>query len=214
MKPFEDDRRRMVRAQLLQQGIQDARVLDAMAEIPRHHFVDPERWAEAYAPKAVPIGHGQTISQPYMVAVMTELLELKGHEHVLEVGTGSGYQAAILAQLAGSVVSVERIDTLARTAADLLRELGVHNVDVVVGDGTVGYSARAPYDRIIVTAAAPQVPESLLSQLADPGILVCPVGDLHMQFLHLVKRQGGHDLIARQCACRFVPLLGAEGFAP
>jgi protein-L-isoaspartate(D-aspartate) O-methyltransferase len=212
VKPFEEDRRRMVRAQLLQQGIQDARVLDAMAEIPRHHFLDPERWAEAYAPKAVPIGHGQTISQPYMVAVMTELLELKGSEHVLEVGTGSGYQAAILAQLAGSVVSVERIDALARTAADLLRELAIPNVEIVVGDGTLGYAARAPYDRIIVTAAAPQLPASLLTQLADPGLLVCPVGDLHMQFLHVVRRSGGRDATSRQCACRFVPLLGAEGF--
>lgn len=204
----------MVRAQLLQQGIQDARVLDAMAELPRHHFVDPERWAEAYAPKAVPIGHGQTISQPYMVAVMTELLELKGDEQVLEVGTGSGYQAAILAQLACSVVTVERVESLARTSADLLRELGVANVEVVVGDGTLGHAVRAPYDRIIVTAAAPQVPGSLLEQLGDPGVLVCPVGDLHMQFLHVVRRAGGRDQITRQCACRFVPLLGAEGFAP
>jgi protein-L-isoaspartate(D-aspartate) O-methyltransferase len=112
------------------------------------------------------------------------------------------------------VVTVERIDTLARTAADLLRELGVENVEVVVGDGTVGHPARGPYDRVIVTAAAPQVPDSLLKQLADPGVLVCPVGDLHMQFLHVVRRSGGRDVVTRQCACRFVPLLGAEGFAP
>jgi protein-L-isoaspartate(D-aspartate) O-methyltransferase len=214
MKPFAEDRRRMVRAQLLQQGIQDARVLDVMAEVPRHHFIDPDRWSEAYAPKAVPIGYAQTISQPYMVALMTELLELTGQEHVLEVGTGSGYQAAILAQLARSVVSVERIVGLARTAAGLLAELGVDNVDIVVGDGTLGHPPRAPYDRIIVTAAAPQVPATLLAQLADPGVIVCPVGDLHMQFLHVLRRAGGKDALAQQCACRFVPLLGAEGFSP
>jgi protein-L-isoaspartate(D-aspartate) O-methyltransferase len=203
----------MVRHQLAQQGIKDPRVLEAMGEIPRHEFVGTERWNEAYLPRAVPIGEGQTISQPYMVALMTELLELTGDEWVLEVGTGSGYQAAILARLARGVVTVERIPPLAATSKRLLDALAPPPVHVVVGDGSLGSPTRVLFDRIMVTAGAPEVPPALLAQLADPGILVCPVGDRSLQILHRVVRRNGVDHLDQTCPCRFVPLLGGGGWS-
>jgi protein-L-isoaspartate(D-aspartate) O-methyltransferase len=212
MNAHEGERRGMVRHQLEQQGIKDPRVLEAMTRVPRHQFVDPERWHEAYLPRAVPIGEGQTISQPYMVALMTELLQLRGDEWVLEIGTGSGYQAAILAHLAAVVVTIERLPRLAVRAKRLLEECAPPRVLVLVADGSRGAPVRVPFDRIIVTAAAPEVPVGLLAQLADPGILVCPVGDRHLQVLHRIVRQDGKDQIDRSCPCRFVPLVGEGGW--
>lgn len=208
MSALEGERHRMVRHQLEQQGIRDRGVLEAMAAIPRHEFVDADRWSEAYLPRAVPIGEGQTISQPYMVAFMTELLELTGGEWVLEVGTGSGYQAAILDRLTQGVVTVERVPRLAVQARRRLDALPASRVHVLVADGSVAVPVRVPFDRIMVTAAAPAVPGALLDQLADPGILVCPVGDRNLQVLHRVVRCDGIDRVDRSCPCRFVPLLG------
>jgi protein-L-isoaspartate(D-aspartate) O-methyltransferase len=213
IRGFEGDRSAMVRHQLLEQGIRDRRVLEAMERIPRHLFLEPQQWDLAYKPQAVPIGSGQTISQPYMVATMTEALQLRGDERVLEIGTGSGYQAAVLGGLAAQIVSLERIASLAFRAQELLRELGLDNVQLVVGDGTSAGFLRTRFDRIIVTAAAPALPESLRTLLADPGILVCPVGERGLQVLQILHRAGGRERIESGCACRFVPLLGAEGFA-
>lgn len=213
MRGFEHERQEMVRTQLQSQGIRDPRVLEAMERIPRHHFLPPEQWDLAYVPRAVDIGRGQTISQPYMVATMTEALALTGSERVLEIGTGSGYQAAILAWLAGEVVTIERVASLAERASHALAVLGVTNVEVVLGDGSVGESVEGTFDRILVTAAAPALPVSLLEHLGDPGRMVCPVGDRDLQVLHIVERRGGVDRLRHGCACRFVPLLGAEGFA-
>ncbi|NNM32240.1 MAG: protein-L-isoaspartate O-methyltransferase, partial [Gemmatimonadetes bacterium] len=156
--------------------------------------------------------HGQTISQPFIVAAMTQLLELEGDEIALEIGTGSGYQAAILGVLAGGLVTVERIPALAREAARALARCGMRNVQVVVADGSTGVPMRAIFDRIVVTAAAPAVPEALLGQLADPGILVCPVGDRHLQELHVIRREGGRDHRSTTLPCRFVPLVGDGGW--
>jgi protein-L-isoaspartate(D-aspartate) O-methyltransferase len=213
VRGFEHERREMVRTQLQAQGIQDPRVLEAMERIPRHHFLPPEHWDLAYVPRAVDIGQGQTISQPYMVATMTEALALKGTERVLEIGTGSGYQAAILAWLAGEVITIERVPSLAERARTALSALGLGNVEVVVGDGSVGESIEGEFDRVLVTAAAPALPVSLLQHLADPGRMVCPVGDRDLQVLHIVEREDGVDRLRHGCACRFVPLLGADGFA-
>ena len=208
---FERERRDMVERQLAGQGIRDPRVLEAMERIPRHAFMPEEAWELAYAPRAVDIGAGQTISQPYMVATMTEALELDGSETVLEIGTGSGYQAAILGWLSHTVVTVERIESLARRARGPLRAIGAGNVHVVVGDGSAPHFVQAGFERILVTAAAPRVPKGLLELLADPGRLVCPVGDDALQVLHVVDRQGGQDHLRTTTACRFVPLVGEEG---
>jgi protein-L-isoaspartate(D-aspartate) O-methyltransferase len=198
--------------QLVARGIRDPRVLDAMRRVPRHVFV--ERGAEplAYADRALPIGDGQTISQPYMVAAMTEALCLKGHERVLDVGTGSGYQAAILAEVAREVVSIERLVELADAARARLDSLGYRNVRVVVGDGSVGYADCAPYDGILVAAAAPRVPESLKQQLVDGGRLVIPVGPPDHQRLTTVTRDDDRFTELLHEGCLFVPLLGAEGW--
>ncbi|MFC1647985.1 protein-L-isoaspartate(D-aspartate) O-methyltransferase [Nanoarchaeota archaeon] len=201
----------MVEKQLKKRGISDERVLDAMKKVPRHEFVPKEQKSEAYFDNPVPIGQGQTISQPYMVAVMTELLELKGDEKVLEIGTGSGYQAAILAELAGEVISIERISELAAQAKSTLKELG-YDVNVVVGDGTKGYEQEAPYDAIIVTAGAPRIPEALIQQLKDGGRLIIPVGDRSQQDLVRVVRKGNEFIEDYHTACRFVPLVGEHGW--
>jgi len=198
--------------QLVARGIRDARVLDAMRRVPRHQFVLQDAQSLAYADRALPIGDGQTISQPYMVAAMTETLRLQGHEHVLEVGTGSGYQAAILAELARDVVTIERRRELAEMARARLSALGYHNVLVVVGDGSLGYEDGAPYAGILVAAASPRVPESLKHQLADGGRLVIPVGPPEEQRLTLVSRDGDRFLESVLDGCVFVPLVGAEGW--
>jgi len=198
--------------QLVARGIRDLRVLYAMRRVPRHEFVQQDAQRLAYADRALPIGDGQTISQPYMVAVMTEALRLQGHEHVLEVGTGSGYQAAILSVLARDVVSIERRLELADAARERLTLLGYRNVRVIVGDGSVGYEESAPYEAILVAAAAPRVPEPLKHQLADGGRLVIPVGPPDEQRLIIIRRDGGRYDESVHEGCVFVPLVGAEGW--
>jgi protein-L-isoaspartate(D-aspartate) O-methyltransferase len=198
--------------QLVARGIHDARVLDAMRRVPRHRFVDIGALDLAYADRALPIGDGQTISQPYMVAAMTEALKLHGHERVLDVGTGSGYQAAILAELAREVVTIERLPELAEAARARLESLGYRTVTVVVGDGSVGFAESAPYDGILVAAASPRVPPSLKQQLTDGGRLVIPVGPPDQQRLTVVMRAADSFVETVQEGCVFVLLRGAEGW--
>ncbi len=207
---FERLRLQMVEKQLRKRGIADERVLAAMSRVPRHMFVGQSmRWA-AYDDEPLPIGSAQTISQPYMVARMTELAELDEGSRVLEVGTGSGYQAAVLGELAAQVWSIERHHELAERARSTLADLGYSNVHVVVGDGSLGLAERAPFDGIIVTAAAPAVPTALLEQLTDGGRLVIPVGGSFGQQLRLVRRRGSSFTETDVLGCRFVPLIGAQ----
>ncbi len=216
MKPedsFARDRLRMVSEQLVSRGIRDERLLAAMREIPRQRFVPQSLAAQAYADAPLPIGEGQTISQPYIVAEMTELLELSGMEKVLEIGTGSGYQTAILCRLAREVVTIERVPLLIARARTVLAELDVANVVFRVGDGSVGSPDDAPFDRIIVTAAAPDVPVPLFEQLAEGGIMVIPVGGRWEQDLCVVRKESGELRKEWKGGCRFVPLLGQWGFA-
>ena len=203
----------MVRSQLQRRGITDERVLQAMREVPRHLFVPLEWRHQAYSDRPLPIGDEQTISQPYMVAIMTQSLALQGHEHVLEIGTGSGYQAAVLSRLAAHVSSIEYFADLADSARAVLQRLGYTNVEVIVGDGGLGLPAQAPYDGIIVAAAAPHVPHPLLAQLAEGGRLVIPVGSATSQELLIITRRGDDYAQERSDPCRFVPLLGQEGWA-
>lgn len=205
-------RRKMVERDLRKRGIYDQRVLSAMGRIPREAFVPESHRHVAYSDQALPISAGQTISQPYMVALMTQLLELRGDERVLEIGTGSGYQCAILAELAREVISVERLPELASEAQTRLAELGYDNAEIVCGDGTLGWPEKAPYDRILVTAAAPRCPQSLEEQLAEGGLLVVPVGTRDVQNLHRVRRRGDTFESEAVIPCRFVPLLGREGW--
>ena len=207
MKDFAVARRRMVREQLQAAGLDDSRVLKAMAEVPRHLFVPRALHHRAHQPSALPIGFGQTISKPFTVGLMTSLLELQGHEHVLEVGTGSGYQGAILARLAGDVVSVERIAPLADRARTTLEELGYDNIRVHAHDGTCGLADDAPFDAIMVTACAPHLPPHLVSQLSDGGYLLIPVNKGREQILYRYQRQGVEVIIEQSVSCRFVPLL-------
>jgi protein-L-isoaspartate(D-aspartate) O-methyltransferase len=212
MRPDSARRPEWVRRQLVERGIRDERVLDAMARVPREAFVGEEARAAAYADEALSIGHGQTISQPYMVARICEELALHGDERVLDVGTGSGYQAAVLAELAREVHSIERIPQLAERARRALAEAGVANVAVHVGDGSLGLPEHAPYGGIAVAAAAPEVPEPLLAQLAPGGRLVVPVGTERDQQLLVVEQTPSGPSVIRSVPCRFVPLVGAEGF--
>lgn len=206
-------RAHMVRAQIASRGIRSPRVLDALERVPRERFVPEAARSRAVSDHALAIGHGQTISQPYMVAVMTEALELAPGDRVLEVGTGSGYQCAVLAELAAEVWSVERIPALAEAAAALLADLGYANAHVRCGDGSRGWPEQAPFDAIMVTAGAPDVPTALLDQLAETGgRLVVPVGDRELQHLSLVRRTPYGFQTRRTLGCRFVPLLGAEGW--
>ncbi len=209
---FAEARKRMVEEQLKARGIRDQRVLRAMEAVPRHLFVRPEDQEWAYADGPLPIGYGQTISQPYIVARMTELLGLKGDEKVLEIGTGSGYQAAILAHLAREVHTVERIPELVEMARQRLAKLGLTNVHVHHGDGTLGWPEAAPYDAILVTAAAPKVPEPLLEQLAEGGRLVAPVGSRGLQYLERWTREGQTFHRERFEPVAFVPLIGSYGW--
>lgn len=211
MDPYETARARMVDEQVAARGIHDRRVLDAMRMVPRHAFAG-DAVAAAYEDRPLPIGSGQTISQPYMVALMTEALRLGEHAHVLEVGTGSGYQAAVLAQVAHDVVSIERRPELAAPASERLARLGYRNVRVVIGDGTQGWDAEAPYDGIIVTAGAPVVPASLRAQLADGARLVIPVGNEYLQHLLVITRVGTGFDEQTLTSCTFVPLVGEEGW--
>jgi protein-L-isoaspartate(D-aspartate) O-methyltransferase len=216
--PREDDKFRLLRAamvnhQLRERDIDDGRVLRAMDKVPRHLFVPVESCWRAYEDCPLPIGYDQTISQPYIVAKMLDALELDGHERVLDVGTGSGYQAAVLAELAREVWSVEIIPELARAARSRLHELGYSNVQVITGDGSVGLSERAPFDAIVVAAASPGVPPSLLEQLSPSGRLVLPVGDRDFQVLRRVTHPGNRPTIDSLLPCAFVPLVGEEGSA-
>ena len=209
---LERQRELMVEQQLTRRGIRDARVLAAFRSVPRHLFIGAALQREAYADHPLPIGEGQTISQPYMVALMTQCLALEGSERVLEIGTGCGYQAAILGRLAAQVFTIERIAALSKKAEALLGELGYTNVHCVVGDGTQGLPASAPYDGIIVTAGSPKVPEPLTEQLAEGGRLVIPVGGRWSQELLVVRKKHGALTEQGVCGCVFVPLVGEHGW--
>jgi protein-L-isoaspartate(D-aspartate) O-methyltransferase len=200
-------------AYLRRRGISDARVLAAIDRVPRERFVPSELRARAYDDRALPIGHGQTISQPFMVAAICAALELYGDERVLDVGTGSGYQAAVLAELAAEVVTIERVPALAERAARSLAAAGYGGVEVRVGDGTLGVPERAPFDGIAVAAAAPSVPEALYGQLAPNGRMVVPVGSRRDQQLEIVLRGPQGRQTRTSVPCRFVPLVGEAGFA-
>lgn len=205
-------RDRMVRAQIERRGVRDPLVLEAMRTVPRHLFVPPDQKLAAYDDRALPIGEGQTISQPYMVAVMTAHLALTRASHVLEIGTGSGYQGAILAAIAASVVSIERRPDLAARARAMFATLGIANIEAIIADGTEGHAARAPYDAIVVTAGAPRVPPALRDQLAIGGRLVVPVGSqVHQELVIVTRRPNGFDERSGD-ACVFVPLIGAHGW--
>ena len=210
--PYEREREAMVEHQIRDRGIRDERVLAAMREVPRHLFVPKGYERAAYEDRPLPIGEGQTISQPYIVAVMTEQLGLAPQDRVLEIGSGSGYQAALLAGLAGTVISIERLEGVAEQARENLARAGVTGVRIVVGDGTEGYPPEAPYDAIIVTAASPGVPEPLIEQLAEGGRLIAPIGPRDCQDLvKLVKREGKVETIPLGGVC-FVPLIGQFGW--
>ncbi len=209
---FESERIRMVEEQVMDRGVKDARVLAAMRKIPRHEFLPEAIRGVAYADQALPIGEGQTMSQPYMVALMTELLELKGPERVLEIGTGSGYQAAVLAELCEKVYTVERVKMLAVQARVVLDRLGYKNVAIKVYDGTYGWKEMAPFDAIIVTAGSPDVPSALVDQLRAGGRLVIPVGERHsQQLVRMIKTSQG-IVTEKSIPCIFVPLIGAHGW--
>jgi len=206
-------RRTMIEDQLRARGIRDARVLHEMAALRREDFLPADLSASAYDDRALPVDCGQTLSQPYIVALMTERLRLRPQHRVLEIGTGTGYQTAVLSRLVGSVFTVERIDELSRQAAARLARLGCSNVHFHVGDGTLGWPEHAPYDRILVTAGAPETPPALLAQLSTEGILVIPVGPPDEQVLISIERRGA-ELVRRELlACRFVKLIGSEGWA-
>jgi protein-L-isoaspartate(D-aspartate) O-methyltransferase len=210
MSEYDAAKQLMINRHLRGRGIRDPRVLAAMARVPREAFLPYELRDEAYADRALPIDCDQTISQPYIVALMSEALELTGAERVLEIGTGSGYQTAILAELAATVVTIERHAPLSAQAAQRLAKLGYRNIELKTGDGTLGWPAGAPYDRIIVTAAATKEPPPLVEQLAEDGILVIPVGGPAHQVLQAAhKRQGVLDIVSLS-PCRFVPLIGAQ----
>lgn len=204
----------MVEEQLRRRGIHDERLLEVMRRVPRHKFVSPERWAQAYADHPVVIPEEQTTSQPYIIAAMIQAADIRPQDRVLEIGAGSGYQTALLAELARQVVAVERYSTLAESAQLRLRSLGYANVAVVAGDGTLGWQAAAPFDAIIVSAAAPRIPPALLEQLAPGGRLVIPIGDPQSQTLQLFRKHPGGEVSRTLLeGCRFVPLVGRDGFA-
>ena len=210
---WEGERREMVDTQLRQRGIRDPRVLRAMEQIPREEFAPPDARVLAYRDDPVHIGYGQTISQPYMTAIMAELLELAGNENVLEVGAGSGYAAAVLGALAATVVTIEMVPALARVARANLARTGLDsNILVIAGDGSLGYPQLAPYDAISVAAGAPDVPAALLEQLNDPGRLVIPVGERADQELRVIWKRDRRLLSRSAVPCRFVPLRGEEGW--
>jgi len=207
-----EERSHMVEHQLRARGIRDERVLAAMGRISREEFAHAESMAEAYGDYPLPVGAGQTVSQPYIVATMVEALEIEPTDHVLEVGTGTGYQAAVLGELAADVWSIERIPELAAKAREILSRLGYSNVRVVDGDGSLGLPEHAPYHKILVAAAAPDVPNSLLEQLADGGRLVIPVGSRTDQQIQLIRKTAGKIVSTPRELCRFVPLVGQEGW--
>ncbi|MCD5401613.1 protein-L-isoaspartate(D-aspartate) O-methyltransferase [candidate division NPL-UPA2 bacterium] len=209
---FEEERERMVEIQLKGRGIKDKKVLEAMGKVPRHRFVEKNLQSTAYADHPLPIGEKQTISQPYMVALMTQCLELKGDEKVLEIGTGSGYQVAILAELAKKVYSVERLASLSRRARKILRELDYANMKFKVGDGTKGWEEHSPYEGIMVTASSPDIPQTLIDQLSEGGRMVIPLGGSFSQELVVIRKRKGKAEKKNICSCVFVPLIGEFGW--
>ena len=203
----------MVESQLRQRGIRDERLLAAMSKVPRHEFVSRQNWNEAYADHPVPIAEKQTTSQPYMIAAMVQAAQIKPGDRVLEIGAGSGYQTALLAELGSQVFAVERYPSLAETAQKTLERLGYRNAKIVTADGSLGLPEAAPYDAIIVSAAAPRIPQALMDQLAVGGRLLIPVGEADQQVLQLVQRNADGSTTARTLeGCRFVPLIGEQGF--
>lgn len=209
---FDINRERMIEEQLVARGITDQRILEAMRTVPRHLFVEDAFQAHAYGDFPLPIGSGQTISQPYIVALMSLTLQLTGTEKVLEIGTGSGYHAAILSRLCQKVYTVERIDGLVGRARKVFDRLRYHNIISRIDDGTVGWPSEAPFDRIIVTAGGPRIPEPLIAQLADPGRLVMPVGGQDVQELQVVDKRDGSITVTTIEQVRFVDLIGAHGW--
>ena len=209
---FTTVRERMVQEQLRSRGVSDPNVLKVMSEVPRHLFVDDAMQARAYGDHPLPIASDQTISQPFIVAAMTQALQLKGTEKVLEIGTGSGYQAAVLSRLCAQVYTVERINTLLAGARKVFDQLHFYNILSRLDDGTMGWQEHAPYDAIIVTAGSPEIPEPLIDQLADTGRMVIPVGDRNVQELQYVTKEGGEIEVQRLESVRFVSLIGAYGW--
>jgi protein-L-isoaspartate(D-aspartate) O-methyltransferase len=205
-------RKRMVQEQLIPRGIKNQRVLEAFMKIERHKFIPEDLRSSSYADFPVPIGEGQTISQPYIVALMTDCLGLSGEEKVLEIGTGSGYQTAILAELAKEVYSIERFADLAKKAQGEFKELGYANINIKVGDGTLGWPEKAPFDRIIITAASPRIPLPLIEQLKENGKLILPLGESFSQVLTLVEKKKDKLDSVQVCGCVFVPLVGKYGW--
>jgi protein-L-isoaspartate(D-aspartate) O-methyltransferase len=210
---FATRRRRMVESQLSARGIRDQSVLDAMARVPREAFIAEQYREQAYEDHPIPIGEGQTTSQPYIVAVMLEALQVRTQDRVLEIGTGTGYQTALLAELASEVYSVERHASLAQQTESILRSLGYPNVTVVLGDGTEGLPEFAPFDSIIVSAAAPDVPRPLFDQLVEGGRMIAPIGPERSQDLQLIVKIAGEAKVTQMEACRFVPLIGIHGYS-
>jgi protein-L-isoaspartate(D-aspartate) O-methyltransferase len=206
------EREKMVKEQIVGEGIQDPRVIEAMRQVPRHYFVDKIYHHQAYNDFPLPIGNGQTISQPYMVGKMTELLELQPGDHVLEIGTGSGYQTAILAYISKIVYTIERIGELQRSAKQKLQSLGFANISYMIGDGTVGWTECSPFDAIMVTAGAPEIPDPLIKQLADNGRMVIPVGGRSYQVLNFLRKQKNRINREELFDCTFVPLVGRESW--
>jgi len=206
------ERERMVEDQIRSRGIQNPRILSVIKEIPRHFFIPPPYDQAAYEDSPLPIGNQQTISQPYIVALMTELLNPGQDDSVLEIGAGSGYQAAILGKLAKRVITIERIPEVADLARSNLSKLGIANVDLIVGDGTIGYPASAPFNGILITAATPQIPQPLIDQLAEEGRLVAPVGSREFQELIRIVRNGSRIAESSHGGVRFVPLIGRQGW--
>ena len=212
MNGFDAQRQSLIKA-LQQKGIEDQKVLDALLRVPRERFIDQSLQHRAYENNPLPLMHGQTISQPFIVALMTQALALTGHERVLEIGTGSGYQAAILSQLAAWVYSVERYASLSEQAAKRLAQSQCRNVSLAVGDGSLGWPEHAPFDRILVTAAAPRIPAHLVAQLELGGLLVIPIGDQHTQDLLVVQRTLEGQKTTSLGLCVFVPLVGEGGWS-
>jgi len=209
---YEEMRNSMVAEQLIGRGIADKRVLEAFRKVPRHEFVPENLRTSAYSDYPLPIGNGQTISQPYMVALMTECLGLEGDEKVLEIGTGSGYQLAILAELCHEVYSVERFEELAQNSKEVMTRLGYNNFKIKVSDGTLGWEEFAPYDGVIVTAGAPGIPESLAAQTKEGGRIVIPIGSEFSQVLTVAEKKGRAVNARPVCGCMFVPLVGKDGW--
>src|SRR5438270_4150767 len=209
---FTNQRIAMVELQLRSRGIRDERVLAAMQRVPRHEFVPPSLQADAYADMPLPIGSGQTISQPYIVAAMLEALQLQAEDRLLEIGTGSGYMTALLAELAAEILTVERHADLAKRASEILTRLGYDNIQVIVGDGSLGYPPAAPYGGIIASAAAPRIPQAFIEQLSEGGRMVIPVGPPQAQQLQLVRKIAGEMVITALDPCRFVPMIGESAY--